>query len=445
MLIAKYLFVLIVFLALLCCSERREASSKSKLELNLNKVAEGYVRLVLQVGLYDADYVDAYYGPEEWKPKESSKDIDSSLLADLQTNADQLLDELDKLSKYEATDLEKKRYVFLYKHLLSVKGKLYMLTGGKFSFEQEAKTLFDTEVPDFPDEYFIEILKELNNILPGKGNLPERMNELRKKFLIPVDKLDTVFTVAITECRKRTLAHLELPENESFIVEYVKGQPWGAYNWYKGNNFSVIQVNIERPIYIESAIGIAAHEGYTGHHVFNSLLEKNLTVDNGWVEFSVYPLFSPLSFLAEGTAIYGIEMIFPGDSKIKFEKEILFPLAGLNSADADLYYKVLELTDKLDYADIHAAKNYLDGNWNREQTINYLVSYTLSTRERIEKKIQFIERYRAYIVNYNIGRDNVETYIIKNGGTEDDLKRRWGLFKELLSTPQTPSGLLNTQ
>ena len=444
MLIAKYLFVLIIFLSLLFCSERREAS-KSELELNLNKVAEGYARLVLQVGLYDADYVDAYYGPEEWKPKESSKDIDSSLLADLQTKADQLLDELDKLSKYEATDLEKKRYRFLYKHLLSVKGKLYMLAGGKFSFEQEAKTLFDTEVPDFPDEYFIEILKELNKILPGKGNLPERMNELRKKFIIPVDKLDTVFNTAMTECRKRTLAHLELPENESFIVEYVKGQPWGAYNWYKGNNFSVIQVNTERPIYIESAIGIAAHEGYPGHHVFNSLLEKNLTVDNGWVEFSVYPLFSPLSFLAEGTAIYGIEMIFPGNSKIKFEKEVLFPLAGLNPTDADLYYKVLELTDKLDYADIHAAKNYLDGNWNREQTINYLVSYTLSTRERIEKKIQFIERYRAYIVNYNVGKDNVEAYIIKNGGTPDDLKRRWELFKELLSTPQTPSGLLNTQ
>jgi len=445
MLIAKYLFVLIIFLLLLSCNEKREASSKSELELNLNKVAEGYVRLVLQVGLYDPDYVDAYYGPEEWKPKESSKDIDSSLLVDLQNTADNLLDELDKLSKYEATDIEKKRYRFLYKHLLSVKGKLYMLAGGKFSFEQEAKTLFDTEVPDFPDEYFIEILKELNKILPGKGNLPERMNNLRKKFIIPVDKLDTVFNTAISECRKRTQAHLELPENESFIVEYVKDQPWGAYNWYKGNNFSVIQVNIERPIHIESAIGIAAHEGYPGHHVFNSLLEKNLTVDNGWVEFSVYPLFSPLSFLAEGTAIYGIEMIFPGDSKIKFEKEVLFPLAGLNPADADLYYKVLELTDKLDYADIHAAKNYLDGNWNREQTINYLVSYTLSTRERIEKKIQFIERYRAYIVNYNVGKDNVEAYIIKNGGTPDDLKRRWELFKELLSTPQTPSGLLNTQ
>src|ERR1043165_334086 len=30
-------------------------------------VAEQYVKLVLAVGQYDADYVDAYYGPPEWK------------------------------------------------------------------------------------------------------------------------------------------------------------------------------------------------------------------------------------------------------------------------------------------------------------------------------------------------------------------------------------------
>jgi len=441
--VTKYFLVSIIFLPFLSCSEKREASSKSELELNLNKVAEGYVRLVLQVGLYDPDYVDAYYGPEEWKPKESSKDFDSVIVADLQNTADGLLNELDKLGKYEATDIEKKRYRFLYKHLLSVKGKLYMIAGGKFSFEQEAKILFDTEVPDFPDEYFIEILKELDKILPGKGNLPERMNELRKKFIIPVEKLDTVFKTAIAECRKRTLSHLKLPENESFKVEYVKDQPWGAYNWYKGNNFSVIQVNIERPIYIESAVGLAAHEGYPGHHVYNSLLEMNLTVGKKWIEFSVYPLFSPLSLIAEGTANLGVEMIFPGDSKIKFEKEILFPLAGLNPANADLYYKVIYLADKLGYADIHCAKNYLDGNWTRDHAIDYLVNYTLSTKERVEKKIQFIERYRAYVVNYDFGKDLIGSYLMYNGGSESNPDRRWELFNELLSTPQTPSGLMS--
>ena len=33
----------------------------------LNGIAERYVKLVLAVGQHDAAYVDAYYGPAEWK------------------------------------------------------------------------------------------------------------------------------------------------------------------------------------------------------------------------------------------------------------------------------------------------------------------------------------------------------------------------------------------
>ena len=33
----------------------------------MNAIAETYVKLVLAMGQHDADYVDAYYGPAEWK------------------------------------------------------------------------------------------------------------------------------------------------------------------------------------------------------------------------------------------------------------------------------------------------------------------------------------------------------------------------------------------
>ena len=33
----------------------------------MNEIAEQYVRLVLAVGQHDTDYVDAFYGPAEWK------------------------------------------------------------------------------------------------------------------------------------------------------------------------------------------------------------------------------------------------------------------------------------------------------------------------------------------------------------------------------------------
>lgn len=34
---------------------------------DVNALAERYVRLVLALGQHDRDYVDAYYGPPEWR------------------------------------------------------------------------------------------------------------------------------------------------------------------------------------------------------------------------------------------------------------------------------------------------------------------------------------------------------------------------------------------
>jgi len=137
-------------------------------------------------------------------------------------------------------------------------------------------------------------------------------------------------------------------------------------------------------------------------------------------------------------------MAFPKNSRMKFEKEVLFPLANLDSSKVELYYKVLELTDKLSYAGNEAARNYLDGNWGKDETINYMVNFSLRSKERAIKSLEFIEKYRSYVINYNLGKDIdiVKDYIEKNGGTAEYPERRWELFEELLSTPQTPSGLM---
>ena len=72
---------------------------------------------------------------------------------------------------------------------------------------------------------------------------------------------------------------------------------------------------------------------------YNALLEHNLVDQRGWVEFSVYPLFSPQSLIAEGSANYGIELAFPGAERIDYERDHLFPLAGLDPEQADRYWR----------------------------------------------------------------------------------------------------------
>lgn len=431
----------LLILILFSCSDKKKKSIND-LEFKMNEIAEQYVKLVLEIGLYKPDYVDAYYGPAEWKPDEFSKqEIDTTLTKTLNSKADDLLNKLEALKVYQATELETLRYRFLSKQLLSVKGMIFIISGGTFLFDREAQILYDAEPPNFTNEHFQKIIDELDNIVPGSGSLFKRLNVFRNRFIIPHEKLDTVFNTAINECRRRTLKHITLPEGENFEVKFVKDKPWGAYNWYKGNSFSIIEVNTDLPVQIEKAVDLVAHEGYPGHHVFNALIEKNFVKEKGWMEFSVYPLYSPISFIAEGTTNYGIKVVFPGDERIKFEKDVLFPLVGLNPDEADLYYHILELMEDLTYADNEAARNYLDGNWSRDKSIMYLETYELYSKQKSAKRLDFIDQYRSYVINYNLSEDMVKNYIEINGGTADNPERRWVLFEQLLSTPQTPSGL----
>jgi len=441
--VSKIISILAVAVIFISCSERKEPIIQTDLELKMNSIAEDYVKLVLNIGLYDADFVDAYYGPKEWRDN-LKKDLqfDSTAFKTLSDKTDNLLNEMESLSEYKATDLEKLRFKYLYKQLLACKTKINMLNGAVLPFDMETKALYDAEAPIHNDEYFKSAIAELDKILPGQGDVAKRLNDFKMKFVIPTDKLDAVFSAAIKECRARTMKYIQLPETESFKVEYVKDKPWGAYNWYKGNYFSVIEVNTDLPIFIDRAVDLAAHEGYPGHHVYNALLEENLANGRNWMEFKVYALFSPQSLIAEGTANYGIAMAFPGDERIKFEREVLFPIAGLNSNEADLYYRVIELQKSFSYAGNEAARNYLDAKWTREQTVEWLQKNALRTKESADKYVSFIEKYRSYVINYNLGNDIVKNYIESNGGTVDNLKKRWELFEHLLSTPQTPGGLI---
>lgn len=422
------------------CSEPQNKNS-ANLEATMNSVAEKYVKLVLNIGTIDSDYVDAYYGPKEWKPEAKLDAVsDSASIQGLYDEAGKLLDSLESLSKAQADEIQTLRYRFLYKQILAARTKIFMLAGGKLSFDEEAKALYDVEVPAYDSSYFQNIINEIDKLLPGKGIVTDRWLEYKKQFIVPSEKLDAVFQAAINECRKRTLQYIKLPAKESFKIEYVKNQPWSAYNWYKGNSLSLIQVNTDLPAYIDRAVDLAAHEGYPGHHVLNVLLEK-LYRERNWVEFSIYPLFSPLSLIAEGTANFGVEVAFPGNSQAEFEKEILFPLAGLDPSKANNYYRITKLVQNLNYSSNESARNYLDGNWNKEQTVHWLQKYNLAAKQRAEQNLKFFEKYRSYIINYNLGKDIVRDYIEKNGGTPENDKLRWELFEKIISTPQTPSGL----
>lgn len=407
--------------------------------IDMNSIAEQYVRLVLAVGEHDPDYVDAYHGPAQWRQeaKARAQSLNGILLSTRAT-----LQALRSLTPDATEDYGALRYQYLQRQLESLAGRVELLQGRRLRFDEESRVLYDAVAPAYPEHHFASILRQLETLLPGKGTVQQRYSAFKDRFVIAKEKLDLVFKAAIEECRKRTKQHIALPDDETFVLEYVTNKSWSGYNWYQGNSTSLIQINTDLPISIDRAIDLGAHEGYPGHHVYNTLLEHNLLRNRGWMEFSVYALFSPQSLIAEGTANFGIEVVFTPEERIAFERDVLFPLAGLDASMAELYYKVHGLFLQLAYAGNEAARGYLDGTMTKEQAVEWLMRYALFSRERAIQRIAFFETYRSYVINYNLGQDMVRRYIEARGGTSDNPARRWEEFAKLLSSPRFPSGLL---
>jgi hypothetical protein len=230
---------------------------------------------------------------------------------------------------------------------------------------------------------------------------------------------------------------MRLPEGEAFTLEFVTGQPWSGYNWYQGGEQSLIQINTDLPIFIDRAVDLGCHEGYPGHHTHHALMEERLVRGRGWVEYSVYPLFSPLSFIAEGEGNYGIDLAFPGEERLRFEAETLYPLAGLDPATAAANAELREAMKDLAAARITIAQMYLDGEVDRARAIELLQRYRLVSRARAEQDVSFIERYRSYVINYGLGEIAVRESIERAGGEA----ARWAAMERLLSEPSLPSDL----
>jgi hypothetical protein len=418
-----------------CEREAEIGNSRAETAPSLDAIAEAYVRIALDLRPHDPAYVDAYFGPPEWA---ADAEANSKSLPELRTAASALVMHLDEGRGGQEEIIERRRSM-LYKRLTSMLVRMDMAEGRHQPFDAESFALFDAVAPHYEAAHFAPILGRIEALLPGEGPLVERLERFRAQFVIPTDRVAAVFAAALAECRKRTLAHIDLPVNERFTIEYVTDQPWSGYNWYKGDYFSVIQINTDLPIYINRAVELGCHEGYPGHHTFNVLLERDLVDGRGWVEFTVHPLYGPQSLISEGSANFGVKLAFPGEERLQFERDVLFPIAGIDPAQAGAYYEVVEALEELAYAENEAARLRLSGELDAEGAADWLVRNDLATRARAEQRVRFIETYRSYVINYNLGEDLVAAYISERAG--NDTERRWAELERLLAEPFSPADI----
>lgn len=384
----------------------------------LDDFAERFVRLGLSLGAHDEHYVDAYYGPAEWR------DNPDASLDEIGDHARDLLGELEALPPAD-------RQRNLAGSVQALVTRVDLLGGTKLTFDEESTLLYGQVAPHRQESYYAGLISRLDDLLPGQGEIRTRYDSFAADFFVRKDNLASLIETAIAECRARTLANLELPDGESFRLEYVSDKPWAAQNWYKGGFQSLIDVNQDSQLRIDSILDLAAHEGYPGHHVCGCLYEQHLVRENGWQEFTLFALFSPVALMMEGIAMLGVELAFPGNEQVEFEREALYPLAGLDPEPAQRYHDVQCIIGQLDHAGNDAARGYIDGNLSAEDAVEWLRTYALMPADRAQRRLRFIEEYRSYVINYTVGLEVVRAHFDEHGGPAE----RWKTFEAILRNP----------
>lgn len=404
----------------------------------LEEAAEKSVRLGLELGEYDEYYIDSYVGPEEWqeqaierlRPEQALAQATSRLLAEVEGFA-------------PASEEEKVRHRMLVQRVRAMDVRARMINGEAFSFAEEAKLLLDANpVPgDFGE--FDRILAEIEKVVPGEGDLNDRVDALRMSVAIPEDQLDPIFRRTVEECRQRTLEHIDLPDGERFRLEYVSGVSWGGYLEYLGEYESLMTINTDVPMTVDRAVDLGCHEGYPGHHVYNLLVDQRYLRDLGWTEFQLQPLFSPAMLIHEGSAEYAIKLAFPGDESLTFQLEVLAPLAGIDPANVEIWNAYIELNSQLDdRATSATAQRYLDGEITRDEALQERIKYGMRTPAEAERNVRFAEGFGSYVLNYSLGEEIVSSYI---DSRSNSVSERWDEFQKLIRELPSASELTHSE
>lgn len=369
----------------------------------LDSFGRDYLRLVLEIHAHHVDgYVDAYYGPPALKAEIEA--------ADPKTPRELLAAVHDLQQRIPTADPA--RQEFLTAALRGIECTARMLNDETVDYLNEVYLLYDIR-PQLVDEFTFEAAhRDLDQLLPpgqAGDDLAKRLKSWRKQFEIDAEKAPPLLELARIETRGRTTELIDLPDDEAVDIQLVKGQPWGAYNWYLGDGRSLIEFNTDIPLSAPGLIGTFAHEGYPGHHTEHMLKEMTLYRQKGYAEQAAMLLHSPTAVIAEGIATTALKMIFPAGDHHEWTAAEIFPAAGIAAGpEVVAQLRVIdEATRPLRYLNGNAAILYHTGKLSDAQTIDYLQTYGLAGPDRANKSFSFISHplFRSYIFTYSHGYD----------------------------------------
>ena len=396
----------------------------------LDGYADRYLNLVADLGALSPESVDFVIDGTETKGSRLTPTFDSVaersrlLAAEMRTTRDSAGEDTGRADE-------------LAQQLGALALRSDLQAGTQVALADEMNRLFAVDLSGVSDtaDHGDAARKALAHLLPGDASLSRRLSEYQRRFIVPRGRLHAVITASIAACRTQTRRFLALPEGEALAVEYVADRPWSGYSVYRGNFKSVMQVNRAMPLSIGQALDLACHEGYPGHHTYNSLRDQHVARGRNRPEARALLIFSPDGFYAEAMAAAAASIVFTVEERTRLFREELFPLVGLDPSEADAYAEVCGLIDRLAGATTLAVRRYLSGELSAAEAATTLERDAVM--EHPEGLLAYVDRYRGYALAYTWGRDRLLSSLTGPALGEED---RWRLLQQRMTSPHAEKG-----
>jgi len=355
----------------------------------IEAIAEGYVRVSLQMAQHDPTLVEDWRGSEAWRPGPRVP------VAEVRARIDGLRQRLEGLTPTPALA---NRRSYLLGQLRALQFAARRLTGEPLGIDDQAKAEFGIELGTADPARMAEVRAAIDRVLPGPGSTVERFSALKARTLVPEGRRLAVMEAALGACRRASAGAFTLPGGERTSVTFERGLGWDGYAHPLVDRHTVIAVNADGPMDVSRALRLACHEGYPGHHVQQLLIHES-----PWrSELELSPGFGPHLLFAEGAAEAGADLAFAPGERERLYREELLPAAGLPLGDAPALAVIDDLIAGLQPIVTDVARDYLDGTLAKAQAESRLRDEALVLTP--EATLAMIERRRARALVYGEGR-----------------------------------------
>lgn len=382
---------------------------------------------------YASPFVEDYWGPPAWRQQvEGEAEV---AVADLVRQAEMLAETLPEQR------FEPNRTIYLDKQLRAMEALARKLCGETFRLAEEVERVFDIHPVWVPETQFEEAHAIYESVVPGTGDLAQRLPIYRAQLAFPQgqsDLLKDVIEQAFAEVRKRTRALLALPEAETIEIAYFPEKEYDASARYQGNYRTRVEMNLASTAAWFSRLfdHKVCHEGYPGHHTEYILKDQHLLRQRGFTEMAMYLTRVPQCVISEGIAMVAHEMIFSeGEAELWIADQMRRLLH--KDVDATMLLRLRQASEILNGVWGNAAI-LLDEGHTEAEVAQYMVRYMLLSEETAIRYVTSLKHpfYGLYQLIYGAGQRLLRSWL---KGPD-----RVAVFHRFLTEQWTPSQLEKT-